>query len=144
MNSQEPNRATDEQDGICLSEAWEIFGGHSGRASDVNRQLAFAAIGIVWVFRGAEGLPSQIPDLLMWAGLFGALALAADLLHYVSASLCWGVYATYKELRDTRTDARFRAPRYINHLAYLFFSGKIVAVAIAYGFISTFLIKNVR
>lgn len=130
-------------DGICLADAWGYFADHSGRASDVNRQLAFAAIAIIWVFRGVEGSPLVIPDLLLWAGLFSALALGADLLHYLVASLCWGLYARGLERRNTRTDHRFKAPAVINVPAWIFFIGKVAGVAISYTLIAIFLIRSI-
>jgi len=140
MNS---SATTEQADGICLPDAWAYFSDHSGRASDVNRQLAFAAIAIVWVFRGAEGGPLSIPNQLLWAGLFSSLALAADLVHYLVAAICWGTYARHLEKKHYRTDQRFKAPTWLNTPAWIFFAGKIVAVAIAYGFIAVFMVRAV-
>lgn len=124
-----------------LTDAWKIFDDRSGRASDVNRQLAFAAIAIVWVFRGAEGSSLAIPDLLLWAGLFSAFALGADLLQYIMASLFWGAYARHKERKGVGTEERFMAPWALNLPAWILFVAKLLGVIASYCLIATFLVR---
>jgi hypothetical protein len=81
-----------------VEEYWKTFNEFSGKASEINRQLAFAAIAVIWLFK--TDTPAghiTIPPDLIWPGILIVGALAADLLHYVAASLIWGGYALYLE-----------------------------------------------
>lgn len=70
----------------------------SGKASDISRQLAFAAIAVIWLFKTDTPTGQiTIPPDLIWPGILIVLALAADLLQYVAGSLIWGLYARYLE-----------------------------------------------
>ncbi len=56
----------------------------SGKASDTARNLAFAGIAIIWIFRTGEGVANKIPQAIFWPlGLF-AVALALDLFPLLS------------------------------------------------------------
>jgi hypothetical protein len=60
----------------------------SGKASDITRQLAFAAIEVIWLFKAdAPTGRITIPPDLIWPDILIVAALAADLLQYVAASL---------------------------------------------------------
>ena len=72
----------------------------SGKASDISRQLAFAAIAVIWLFKTDTPTGQMtIPPDLIWPGILIVAALAADLLQYVAGSLIWGSYAHYLERR---------------------------------------------
>lgn len=81
----------------------------SGKASDISRQLAFAAIAVTWLFKTdtPTGLIAIPPDLI-WPGILIVAALAADLLQYVAGSLIWGLYARYLERKYIRGVERHR------------------------------------
>ncbi len=70
---------------MTLKEAREAYYEHSGKASDVLRQLGVAGIGVIWVFKaevhGAMVIPRPLllPALLLVGGLF------LDLLQHVLA-----------------------------------------------------------
>jgi thiamine transporter ThiT len=79
---------------------WQDFYEFSGKASDINRQLAFAAIAVIWLFKtDTPNGQITIPHDLIWPGILIVAALAADLLQYVAGSLIWGSYARYLERR---------------------------------------------
>lgn len=60
----------------------------SQKASEVTRQLAFAGIALVWIFKlGGEN--PKIPGELIAPTFCFALTLAFDLLHYVIATILW-------------------------------------------------------
>jgi hypothetical protein len=81
-----------------IADYWKDFYELSGKASDISRQLAFAAIAVIWLFK-TDTRTGQItiPPELIRAGILIVAALAADLLQYVAASLTWGFYAHYLE-----------------------------------------------
>lgn len=118
-----------------LNEAREHFYTFSGTLSNVNRQLCFAGIAVVWIFttkaeNGAYSLPS---DLLIPLWFFvGGLAL--DLLHYIAASASWGIFHWIKEKSNSVDEnSDFLAPGYINWLPNFFFWSKTVCTLIGYG-----------
>ena len=58
----------------------------SGRASDLNRQLAFAAIAVIWLFkRDSGGGVLTIPSELVLPGVLVVVSLMLDMLHYCAA-----------------------------------------------------------
>jgi hypothetical protein len=103
----------------------------SGKTSDVARQLAFAGIAIIWIFK-QEGKPlPAIPRELLWPTILLALSLAADLLQYVSATIIWGSFHRYHEkknlvVRDIKASTKLNWPT-----NFLFYT-KIIFVIIAY------------
>ena len=113
----------------------------SGKASDVARHLAFAGIAIIWIFRieGKE-TPSIAEGLILPLILF-ALALAADLLHYIIATITWGSFHRYheKRLKGKRRDPDVTAPKYLNWPAIFLFGLKLASVIAAYVLMITYM-----
>ena len=115
----------------------------SGIASTVARQLAFAGIALIWIFKTdqSDGLIA-IPIGLLWPTVGLIIALALDLLQYAVASLVWGSFARIKErqLREHARDAEqleelsnnVDAPAWLNWPSIAFFWGKLFAVLSSY------------
>lgn len=121
-----------------LKDTLENYYYHSGKTSEIVRQLGFAGIAIVWVFKTeVAGNPTIAPELIP-AALLVVVGLTLDLLHYVAGSLIWGIYHRIKEDAVTG-DTEFLAPRQINWPVLFFFWSKILAMVAAYGFILRFL-----
>jgi hypothetical protein len=117
-----------------LSKYRETYYEFSGKASDVARQLAFAGIALVWIFRIDSRPAPSLPRELLPPSCFLALALALDLLQYALAALIWGTFHRYheKRLKDKRKDPELTAPPYFNWPAQICFLIKLVSVVIAY------------
>jgi len=115
---------------VKLSEAQEIYADHSRQASTVCRQLAFAGIAIIWIFRNVAQEPGEplLGREFLGPGLLIVVALAADLLQYSWASAAWGIYSRQMETTGSTEDA----PRWINWPAIAFFIVKIGCVMVAY------------
>lgn len=107
---------------------------HSGKASDVARQLAFAGIAVIWLFRVGAPADPQLPAQLIAPLFFFGLALGLDLLHYVVAAIIWSVFNRYKESQRSYAseDKSFDAPVWINVPALLLFWLKIITVVSAH------------
>ena len=122
-------------------ERYEYF---SGTASRVSRQLAFAAIAIVWIFRTeTENGPSLAYDLLLPAAL-ACLALGCDLLQYISGTIAWGQFHRSKEKAGLGLDQDVgRAPRGINWATNFFFTVKLSAVVLGYVVLLGYLFRRV-
>ncbi len=116
----------------------------SGTASSVSRQLAFAAIAIVWIFRTeTENGPSLANDLLLPAAL-ACLALSCDLLQYISGAIAWGQFHRSKEKARHGLDHDIgQAPRGINWATNFFFIVKLSAVVLGYVVLLGYLFRRV-
>ena len=127
---------------LTVAECYATYRELSGRASDVSRQLAFAAFGIVWVLKGdGSGFMDMTPRL-QWAALLAAISLGCDLLQYAVGALSWRIYAGHKE-RTAGIEARFLAPGEINWLPEVLFVLKVLAVVTAYVALAWFLIAHI-
>jgi hypothetical protein len=119
---------------VKLKDALDIYYQRSTNLSDVVRQLNFAGIAVIWLFRTGDknaGIPYS--DLLLWPlGLFIASA-TFDLLQYAYASAAWGIFHRKQEKKlNNDPEADFHAPGAINWLSNVFFWGKAILTVAAY------------
>lgn len=122
-----------------LEDVREAYYFHTGKLSDIVRQLAFAGIALVWVFKtDVQGRPT-VPPLLIKAALFLVAGLTLDLLHYVAGSVIWGIYHRKKEREGKKEDDDVSAPGEINWPLIFFFWSKTVVMVVAYVYILRFL-----
>lgn len=113
---------------------------YSRKLSDVSRNLAFAGIAVIWIFRVEAVSTSKLPNHLLWPITFLVASLGLDLLHYISSTTAWGFFQWFKEKKLGPNDkTEFDAPRILNWLPLLFFAGKVVAVVIGYIFLLSYL-----
>lgn len=117
---------------MTLDDAREAYYQHTGRASDVLRQLGVAGIGVIWVFKAEVNGLSAIPHPLLLPALLLVAGLFLDLLQYVLASAMWGSYARMHERKGTRPDDSIVAPRWINWPALVCYGGKVLLILAAY------------
>jgi hypothetical protein len=117
-----------------LKDAREYYTQRTAKLSEVVRQLNFAGIAVIWLFRTGEkngGIPYS--DSLLWP--LGLLVASAtfDLLQYASASAAWGIFHRQKEKELKRNqDAKFHAPAKINWFSNFCFWAKTGVTVIAY------------
>lgn len=115
----------------------------SGKTSDVVRQLAFAGIAIIWIFK-QDGKPlPAIPRELLWPTIFLALSLAADLLQYVSATIIWGSFHCYHEKKNSG-DRDIKASTKLNWPTNILFYTKIFFVVFAYALMILYIFERWR
>ena len=125
-----------------LKDARENYYTLSASASQVNRQLAFAGIAIIWLFR-VQGENEKIvfDGGLILPLFFIVTALACDFLQYVYGSAAWGVFHRIKEKKNRCEDGEIDAPCWINWPTILLFWMKILSTAVAYCLLLLFLRK---
>jgi hypothetical protein len=125
-----------------LSDALSTYRDASGKVSDLCRNLSFAGIAVVWVFR--SGMPDVIviPAMLIAPSLIFCLALAMDLLQYVATTIFWGRFHRIEEQKLTKPgdDPAVLAPRWINWPQTTFFILKIILVCFGYTLLVRYLI----
>ena len=120
----------------------ERYSYYTGKASEIVRQLAFAGIAVIWVFKTDRGDQVRVPQELLPAAIALVAALVFDFLQYVAGSLAWGIYQKVKESGGAKEDTEFLAPRPINWPALALFWSKVVAIAIAYALLLCFLVRR--
>jgi hypothetical protein len=117
---------------------------YTGKASDIVRQLGFAGIALIWLFRTDVGGKPVVTEELFRAGFLIIVALACDLLQYVAGSLVWGIYNRRIERDGYPEDENFTASRRLNWPTLMFFWGKIVCIAAAYFLLGVFVARTVN
>jgi len=126
-----------------LKEFKEGYYYNSGKASDICRQLSFAGIALIWIFKNdAEG-SIALPNDLLWPALFFIACLIFDLLQYVVATAIWGMFNTWHERRGLGPKDEVGAPDYLNWPGVFFFWGKIVLIIIGYVNLLTYVISAI-
>ena len=111
----------------------------SGKASDVARQLSFAGIALIWIFKADKGGALAIPEQLLVPAALFVVSLALDLMQYVFGSLIWGAYARYHEGKQTAKTTELSAPMYLNWPGILCFWLKTTTTVAAYVFVLTYI-----
>lgn len=116
---------------MTTSESLSCYQKHSGKASDLVRQLAFAGLALVWLFKTDKSGGVKLPANLLWPAGLIILALVLDLVQYTYASAAWGTFNRMVE-KHYRDDQEFGAPTWINWPTLICFWAKIAAVIAAY------------
>jgi hypothetical protein len=115
----------------------------SGEASKLARQLALAALGVVWIFKAENQGAYSVPHDLIPVAALAVSALAIDFLQYIYGAMFWGYFHRMKE-RDlgAGSEADFIVPPIVNWPTIGFFWAKIAVTAIAYFFLIGFLAQK--
>lgn len=126
-----------------LDNAREAYETLSGKTSDIARQLCFAAIALIWLFKAGTASSPLIPANLLGAALFTILALFFDLIQYLLGTTIWFAYFRHKERAGTPADQEFLAPAALNWPTWILFFLKVACTLISYlGFIIPFLVQK--
>jgi hypothetical protein len=116
-----------------LSEYRQDYYEFSGKASDVSRNLAFAGVAVIWLFKVGDSTPILPRNLVLPLLLF-CVGLACDLLQYVASVVVWGSFQWRHDQRlaNPHDDPELDAPSWFNWPALVFFTAKLVAVSVGY------------
>jgi hypothetical protein len=121
---------------MLRSDALSAYQEYSKRTSENVRQLALAALAVVWLFRPAEVAGAwHWPRPLIAAGAFATIALTCDFVHYLWNTIAWGWFHRRKEKEGVPLGGLVLAPRHINRPGAVFFALKTTALCAAYGFL---------
>jgi hypothetical protein len=128
---------------VKLNDYRQDFYTYSGKASDLSRQLAFAGIALIWLFKSESAGQFAIPRSLITPSIFIVCALAFDMLHYVMASVIWRWFYRSKEKAFVSEDADL-PPHSVALEApiWIIFCLKIAFVLLAYVWIFSFLLAT--
>lgn len=115
----------------------------SGTASTIARNLGFAGIAIIWVFKQGDDGDLFVPKDLFWPGLLITVGLTLDFLQYVIGAAMWGAFARIKEMAGFKNDDDFLAPRWMNWPALFFFWTKFLIMICAYFLLGKFIYEKI-
>jgi hypothetical protein len=116
----------------------ETFYTYSGKASDICRQLAFAAIAVIWIFKTDTGGRLTIPTDLVLPGTLVVLSLALDLMQYCLGTVIWYFFYRHHEKLRTPEDHEIKHSLWLDGPIHLVFWLKVLCVLIAYFLILRF------
>jgi hypothetical protein len=85
---------------------------YNGRSN--NRQLGFAGIALLWLFKVNKGGFYQLPHDLYWPAILLITGLGFDLIQYVLTSIMWGLFFRFEEKKrkSVDEDPDIEAPKY--------------------------------
>lgn len=113
-------------------------------ASDQVRNLAFAGIGIIWIFKNDNSQIGMIPEALLWPLVFLTITLALDLLQYLIPA-CIYSYLFYKKEKEMEGNPKtnFSLPFRNSIPGWICFYGKCLSLVLSYFFIVSFLFNKI-
>lgn len=118
---------------------------HSEKLSEVNRQLAYAGIAVVWIFKNGSDDAPRLPDELFAPLCLLGLGLLFDLSHYFSSTIIWKCILWDKEKKIPKekfSTATFRIPASVNYLSYSLLIMKVSCVGIGYLLLVKWIAQN--
>ena len=136
---------------MTLKEIREDYVRYSANVSELSRNLSYAGIGVVWIFKQSASenaiettFMNSIPVELRWPLILFIVVLILDLLQYVIQTAIWYPYYTkYKELHKDKKedDVNLQEPESYNIIPWCFWIFKLIIVIIAYILMGLFLLK---
>jgi hypothetical protein len=128
--------------GITIGDVWTYYTDYHKSVNEISRQIAYAGIALIWVFRVTGPGQVHIPKLLFISGFFLILCLFFDYLQYIVGAITYQIYGTYKEKQVTASET-FQQPDSLLHPMDALFFLKIIAAIIGYIFAMKYLLDNV-
>jgi hypothetical protein len=118
---------------MLLKDASAAYDTYSSKASEISRQLCFAGIAVIWIFRTGDKTGGILfSNSLLWPLGGFVVSLAFDLLQYVAGAILWSRFHRAKELSGVTVDQEFKAPREMNWLTVVFFYSKVALTMVSY------------
>lgn len=120
----------------------------SKAASNKVRQMAFAGIAVIWIFRTTSTEGVHFDKTLFWSLAILVITLALDFLQNLYQVIIWQIYYNRREreLRDKSgnidTEKKFYLPSYLNIITIVLFYTKIAALIIAYSTLIKYLYQE--
>jgi hypothetical protein len=126
-----------------LSKFRESYDYYSGKLSEIGRNLAFAGIAVIWIFKKNDS-SLTIDEKLVLPLLLFVITLTFDFLHYSWATIIWGYFTRSEEKKLTNAaveDPNLVAPAWYNWPSIFFFASKSLSIILGYIFLFCYLIK---
>lgn len=121
---------------MTLKEIREDYVRYSTNVSELSRNLAYAGIGIVWIFKQSNTndellstFMSSIPSELKWPLILFIVVLILDLFQYVIQTAIWyPYYAKHKEIHkeEKEDDVNLQEPEIYSAIPWCFWVFKLL------------------
>ena len=85
------------QPGIKLQDVWGFYDAYNKSVNEISRQVSYAGIALIWVFKISSPDGIRIPKQLFVAAFLLGLCIVFDFLQYVFGSITYQIYGSYKE-----------------------------------------------
>tara|TARA_R110000765_G_scaffold171343_1_gene276232 strand:- start:725 stop:1153 length:429 start_codon:yes stop_codon:yes gene_type:complete len=117
----------------------------TGKASDINRNLALAGVAIIWIFKTTSETGIAIPNQLISPLVWLIVSLGLDLLQYIAGGLIWLIFYRYQEQRidkkKIKAKKNIKAPPILPGILHFIYWSKLTANIIAYFLLFKFLLQ---
>src|SRR5690349_934480 len=121
---------------MTIEDYKKVYEEFTSLTSQFVRQLSFAGIAIIWLFKFDQPTEHLIPQELFLPLLFFILSLSAEFLQYLVSSIVWFSFFKQKEKEyKGKNSKEVKAEKWRAIPGWFFFSLKIIFVLIAYFFI---------
>ena len=124
----------------------EVYEKASSKLSDINRNLAFAGIGLIWIFTKTD-TKSIIPEELILPAIFLVISLTCDMFQGIYKVIVWAIIFRRREIEieknDWKREKEFDHSSNLNIPTWFFWGIKILLVLMAYFIILKFLIATI-
>jgi heme/copper-type cytochrome/quinol oxidase subunit 2 len=118
---------------VKLSGIREAYEELSGKLSNIVRQLAFAGIGIIWIFRMNNLNNSiSISKELSWPLILLVATLFLDALQYLISTTIWHLFYYKNHKKDSNEDREAHENESWNIPCWIIFYSKVVVLMAAY------------
>ncbi len=125
-----------------LSEYRDDYYTFTGKLSDINRQLAFAGIALIWIFKQGNGSNVSIEKALLIPAILIVISLAMDMLQYAYQSITWAIFYTYYKGQGKSEDDKIKSSKFLNYPSWVLFTFKVLLTIISYWKICEFLLHK--
>jgi len=96
------------------------------KLGDINRQLAFAGIAIIWIFKIKDENDYSLPEELLIAVKYIVISLGLDLLHYIWLAGLYVFYHWFQEkIKKKPADSDIKFSYIIPRISDLFLLAKV-------------------
>ena len=102
------------------------------KAGDIVRQIDFAGIALIWIFRAGVGSATMLDPMLLRAALLIFTSLFFDLAQYLLGTLILFLYYRIKEKQGTSDEERFDFPVWLPLPMWVCFCAKSALTVTAY------------
>lgn len=120
----------------------ESFDTFFNKAGELSRQLAFAGIAIIWIFKTDEHTGIKIPgDLYTPLSLF-CVGLLADLFQHLYGAVAWGI--VLKICNKIHDNHQVKVSSVINIPTWFFFIFKVVSILLGHYCLLFFLLEKIN
>lgn len=122
-----------------LKEIREAYEELSRKLSDVNRQLCFAGIALIWIFNATKNSISLPKDLYLPMFLL-VISLGLDIVQYFISTIFWyGYYLRKKSHEFEDEKVKVQEPEWLNVLPWTVLIVKFFVLFAAYILIGRFI-----